>query len=625
LSRIDSAGSPNLPVPPPPPPPKPEVAPVGKTDTGSQTSDQSQSGSQQKSAAPSLAPIKDAYVDEPRLQSFDKPVRKDIQKLAGDDKATVTTNRDGSQTRAASSTGKGPKTDRTLTTRKGALGGSDLKYQSTKKAGKSTVTKGAEYHTDSFGRSTSSTSTKTTTTKGKVETASSTTTKNGARGLQTKSKTEETTRTTDLGKKGTRAKTTSDTTTTDNRGHASSTKETSTKVSTGTPAEGNKPAVPGTTTTASTKTTKGTTFSTAYKQGFAAGAASLGVSQDRKTGPGVEKSWNKEKEVKPASTDKGFTQNGKVEKAQKAADLASAAGLSATFGKNKPDPAAAIPPGFTGARAAVTGDQGVTVGPGGVSGTYNREATAGVYAGSAGSATGKYGTASYEAQAKAEAKASVDAQGKLDSNGLTASAGAKASAGVEASISGSASAKVATVGGVPINVGASGSAKVSAGVSAEATAKAQITRHPPTAIIEGSAGVSAVAKAEANVKVSAGPFSVTASGYASAGAEAKASGVIGYQDGKLKIGGSLGAAVGLGLGGNAGVEVDVHQLEQLAHVPQAVAAVKNAADLNHDGKVDAADAKAAVSNVEAAASSAIDNGKKAVTSAAKKVASWFGW
>ena len=32
-----------------------------------------------------------------------------------------------------------------------------------------------------------------------------------------------------------------------------------------------------------------------------------------------------------------------------------------------------------------------------------------------------------------------------------------------------------------------------------------------------------------------------ASGYASAGAEATASGVIGYEDGKLKLGGSLGA------------------------------------------------------------------------------------
>jgi hypothetical protein len=78
---------------------------------------------------------------------------------------------------------------------------------------------------------------------------------------------------------------------------------------------------------------------------------------------------------------------------------------------------------------------------------------------------------------------------------------------------------------------------------------------------------------------------VEASGYASAGAEARASGVFGYEDGKLKIGGSLGAALGVGLGGSATVEVDVAQIGEMA---------RDVADVNDDGKVDLWDGVAAI-------------------------------
>jgi hypothetical protein len=88
------------------------------------------------------------------------------------------------------------------------------------------------------------------------------------------------------------------------------------------------------------------------------------------------------------------------------------------------------------------------------------------------------------------------------------------------------------------------------------------------------------------VTFSAGPFSVVASAYASAGAEARASGIIGFEDGKLKIGGSAGAALGIGGGASATVEIDVAQIGQMA---------KNVADVNDDGKVDLWDAASAVS------------------------------
>jgi hypothetical protein len=147
-----------------------------------------------------------------------------------------------------------------------------------------------------------------------------------------------------------------------------------------------------------------------------------------------------------------------------------------------------------------------------------------------------------------------------------------------------------------------------------------VTRNPPTAIAEGTVGASAVAKVEGEVKASAGPFSVKASAYASAGAEAKASGVVGYEDGKIKLGGSLGAAVGLGAGGSATVEVDVKQIGQMA---------KNTADVNHDGKLDLNDAKAAAKGVKDtvvhAAATTVNAVKDTAKSAAKKVAGWFGF
>ena len=169
---------------------------------------------------------------------------------------------------------------------------------------------------------------------------------------------------------------------------------------------------------------------------------------------------------------------------------------------------------------------------------------------------------------------------------------------MEAEITARAQTQSVTFLGTELNAGVEGHAKVTAEAKAEATGTVKITRNPPTAIARGTAGASAVAKAEGEIKLSAGPFSVVGSAYASAGAEARASGVIGYEDGKFKIGGSAGAALGLGAGAGVTVEIDVRQIGQMA---------KNAADVNHDGKLDLHDATAAVSKT------------------AHKVAHWFGF
>lgn len=240
---------------------------------------------------------------------------------------------------------------------------------------------------------------------------------------------------------------------------------------------------------------------------------------------------------------------------------------------------------YVGARYGVSGGQSVSFDGKGVDASFNRQAVAGVYANASGRTEGRFGEASYDARAKAEAYASVDAQGRLDSNGLTAQVNARVGATIEAEITAEARTKTVTVLGTPVDASVQAHGRAVAEAVAEATGTVAITRNPPTAIAKGTVGASAVAKAEGEIRLSAGPFSVVANGYVSAGAEAKATGILGYEDGKLKIGGSIGAALGVGAGGGVTVEVDVRQIGQMA---------KNAADLNHDGKLDWKDAFEAV-------------------------------
>lgn len=241
--------------------------------------------------------------------------------------------------------------------------------------------------------------------------------------------------------------------------------------------------------------------------------------------------------------------------------------------------------GSVTARYGISGGQEVSFDGRGVDASFNRTAVAGVSADAAGYVEGRFGSAGYDAHARAEAEASIDATAHLDTNGLTAEVDARVGAKVEVEINAEARTRTAMVLGTPVDASVSAHGVASAEATAEATGRIAITRDPPTAIAEGSAGASAVAKAEGTVAFSAGPFSVNANGYVSAGAEARASGVIGYSDGKLRLGGSLGAAVGVGAGAGINVEVDVRQIGQMA---------KNAADVNHDGKLDYKDAFEAV-------------------------------
>jgi len=331
----------------------------------------------------------------------------------------------------------------------------------------------------------------------------------------------------------------------------------------------------------------GSQLETSSTASYDDGLFTLGGGADWKKGSSVDRSFLKER---AADTSKATARADKI--AERAGKVMDWLGLSPAEVSSEVDPErmhektlAEGEHGSVSTQYGVSGHQSASFDGRGVSATFNREARAGVYAESSGRVSGRYGEASYDARAKAEVKASVDARGRLDLNGLDASVNARVGASIEAEVTGRASTRSVTISGVEVDASVEGHARASAEAVAEVTGTVQITRNPPTAIARGEAGASAVAKVEGEVRFSAGPFAVVASGYASAGAEARASGVIGYEDGKLKLGGSLGAALGVGLGGSATVEVDVRQIGQM---------VKNAADVNQDGKVDFWDATAAV-------------------------------
>jgi hypothetical protein len=557
-----------------------------------------QSVSRKATPSPAAAPASAKSAPLTLKDGFDKGARgqqhlTNANKLASNPNVTSKTNRDGSITKTREQKGGNASLTQELTTRekKGLLDTRKFKYESTAKAGTRETKTSYSGSTDAFGRSDTAYSRSTKKTIGSLDaggaleisrTTGSTTNRVGKLALEKNTDTVAVKLTTGKSDTNNTARSVSRSVTTDNRGNTLVTEERSTKVTNG-----------NVSTTSEVKRTNGSSVNVTNSADLKDGKYVVGTSVDKKSGKTVDASWNKEKEL--SKQDKGFSQvaDDKLSKAQKAGDLLAAAGLKKDLVKEKNDTLHSMDfkPGESGKKTFVGADSGVrketqlSVGADGVTGNFKREAVAGLYAQSAGKTTGRYGEASYNAEAKLEAKASVSAKGKLDSNGLDATAGARASASAEASISGKATTRPVKIAGVEMTAGVEGKARVSAEATAEATGKVKVTRNPPTAIAEGTVGVSAVAKAEVEARVSAGPFAVRASGYASAGAEAKATGIIGYENGELRIGGSAGAALGVGLGGSVQVEVDVKQTGDAAvHTTKAAGkAVHDAADGNHDG------------------------------------------
>lgn len=574
----------------------------------------------QQANAKALAKRKDSFKPgkaTPKLvKNYTGDKKKDLGSLVGG-KGTSKLNRDGSQTTEREAKTKNGSVKQSVTTSK-SLGTSKLKFESeaTKSNGNITTKHGYEATRDAFGRSSSSQSRETSVKLG------NTTTTNGR-----------TTATDFLGNKSvTKSSATAvvDGNTTTTNGTSTTTGAFNTSQTT----DEKKVSVKRSETSTSSrtdKTTTGSEFKASSGTELKNGKFTVTNSADWKSGSSREVGAQRDWKLKEPSGDDGFKGPDKLARGQKAGDL-----VSEMFGdrvkvevkgqKIDTDNFKELEDfKFVGTKAGITGDSGLSLSPSGAEAKFSRAATAGAYAQSSGKVEGDHGTASYKAEAKVEAKASFDASAKLNANGLDAKVGAKVGVSAEASVNGKLETKPVKFAGVDLTAGVEGNAKVSAELSAEATGTAKITRDPPTALLEGKAGASAVAKAEADVKVSAGPFAVKASGYASAGAEATASGVIGYEDGKLKLGGSLGAALGVGLGGSVNVEVDVKQIGDMA-VNTAKAAGKaahDAADVDGDGKLTLKDVSAAkqavVKNVSNAASSAAKTVSNAASSAAKTV------
>lgn len=568
-----------------------------------------------KKKAAEAAKRKDGFDNGKHLgtlsKDFNSTKTADIAKLAAG-KGVTKLNKDGSQTTTFEKTVKGTHIKQELTTTRNKITGeTQLKFEETRTTGNRETKNTFTSQKDAFGRTTSSQSSATSIKKGDVTHVDS--------------------RQTDTDKYGNKKVTV---------GHSNAVEDGNTTTTHGTSTTKGAFSTRQTvvedkvevkngnaTTTTGKKSTTGTDFSLSSSKEFKDGTFTLKDSADwKKNSFNSERSKEKEWKLKDPKADTGFTQKttgNKLDKAQLVGDALGAAGLKKTVWEEKkwdttgkPEAFATPNSQFVGSRVGTSGEGKLTVGANGVEGTFKREAVAGLYAEKSHETEGRYGKAGYQAQAKVEAKATFDAQGKLNANGLDVSVGAKAGVSAEASVKGSLQTKPVKFAGVDLTAGVEGTAKVSAEVSAEATGKVKITRNPPTAIAEGKVGASAVAKAEAEVKASAGPFAVKATGYASAGAEAQASGVIGYSDGKLKLGGSVGAALGVGLGGSVNVEVDVKAIGQMA---------KNTADVNGDGKLGLDDVSAAGSKAAHAAASVASSAASAVSSAASKVRSWMPW
>ncbi|KFE72473.1 hypothetical protein [Hyalangium minutum] len=620
MARIDGGGSRQVQA--RKPEPKPEVqaksapaseksAPKAKAESKPQRDGFDSKGNPQAAEKPK------SHVAERNTKAFNSGARNEINRFAQSSKPAATTNKDGSVTRSKTTEkGKNTRTQE-LTTDKGKLREAQLKYTNTSttkvKGGTNEVKNSHTSQSDMFGRTTSSKQREATETRGNTATTKSRTEATDRWG-NVKTTKGETTKVSD----GDNSKSTSSSVTTDGKGNRAVSNETKTVTKDG-----------NTTTTKTTKNSSGseTTHSSTAK--YENGTYTLGESKDWKNQKfNTEKSFSKEKELKPSSEDKGFTQKQKTDKlgnAQTAGNLLGAAGVKKTITKGEVDKSkmhennsSTDPNTFVGNRYGYSGKHEVTIGADGVNASFNREAKAGLYAETK-TPDIKKGEAGYQvgANAKLEAAASVDAKGKLDLNGLDASVNAKVGVTAEASVNGKAQTKSVKVAGVDVNASVEGTAKVSASATAEASGKVKVTRNPPTAIAEGTVGASAVVKAEAEVKASAGPFAVKATGYASAGAEAKATGTIGYEDGKIKLGGSLGAALGVGAGGSVNVEVDVKQIGEMAKNT----AVK-VADANGDGKLGLDDAKAVANNVKDAA---VNTAKNVVDNTKKTVMGWLGW
>jgi hypothetical protein len=495
-----------------------------------------------------------------RTQKPKLSLPREVQQLERNKKAEVTKSKDGTVTRRRNTA----KTQKELTTRESQLGERTVEYKKTSSTKRGSSETNFRQHTDLLGRTNQTSERNSTNTRGdQLQSTRS----QDVFGIDKQGRSETRART-----QGNTETTTTRTNTRDSVGNRHASSDVTRVTTDGTAVR-----------TTNERRAAGSELTTRSKATYENGRLVLNDGADWTRGSSFQRSSMREFDASQSTVDRA---NRAADRFGRAADWTSRAmrnlGIEQQWQSElSPDRmrTTTLAEGRYGSvtsRVGVEGRQSASIGPDGITGEFNRAARASVTAESAGRVEGRYGTAEYNARAHAEAVASIDARGSITPNGIDATITARVGVSAEAEINASARTGSVRVAGVDLSAGIEGRGRVSAEAVAEATGTARITRNPPTAVLEGTAGASAVVKAEGSIRADAGPFSFTASGYASAGAEATASGVLAYENGRLRIGGSVGAALGVGLGGGVAVEVDVAQIGQMAH---------NAADRDGDGQL----------------------------------------
>jgi hypothetical protein len=274
------------------------------------------------------------------------------------------------------------------------------------------------------------------------------------------------------------------------------------------------------------------------------------------------------------------------------------------------------------ADATVNGQGSFKAGISGVDAQGSVGARAGIGVETGGQFNSALVSGNYSARAAAEAYANASGNAKLDATGLRANV--KGEIGVSASAEAKADFRTAGIdlGGERLDIRGEGRVRATAEAKAEGTAKVDATINPPRASVDIGGRAFAGVKAEAEGKIGIGDFaSVSGRIGAWAGAGAEAGVKLGYEDGKLRFGFNAGAAVGYGVGGSWGVEIDVKKIANAA-IGTGLQMATKGLEYALDPTAVVRDATKAVANVEKTvnqAASTVQKVASTVTSAANSV------
>lgn len=168
-------------------------------------------------------------------------------------------------------------------------------------------------------------------------------------------------------------------------------------------------------------------------------------------------------------------------------------------------------------------------------------------------------------RANAEVAARADGEAHADLTGVTAKGHAEAGATAEIEFDAEMRTKGVDIGGHRLDVHQEIEAQVEISAQAEADIDIAATYKPPRMLAELEASAFAGVKAGVEGSFGIGDF-MTVSGEAAAwaGAGAEAGIVAGYDDGKLRFGFNLGAAVEVGAGASMAIEIDVAAIADAA-------------------------------------------------------------